>query len=58
MNTISTIVGPSITLVHPLVGSSLASNWVLIFEIEAAVRTMYGHSAKAWPSLSVVNILS
>ena len=27
MNTISTIVGPSITLAHPFVGSSLASDW-------------------------------
>ena len=27
MDTISTIVGPSITLAHPLVGSSLASDW-------------------------------
>ena len=28
MDTISTIVGPSITLSCPLVGSSLASDWV------------------------------
>ena len=28
MDTISTIVGPSITLAHPPVGSSLASAWV------------------------------
>ena len=28
MDTISTIVGPSITLLWPLVGGSLASDWV------------------------------
>ena len=28
MDTISTIVGPSITLSQPLVGGSLASDWV------------------------------
>ena len=37
MNTISRILGPSITLWCPLVGGSLASDWVrLIFEIEPA----------------------
>ena len=32
MDTISTIVGPSITLLWPLVGSSLASDWVRFSE--------------------------
>ena len=38
MNTISRILGPSITLLCPLVGSSLASDWVRFFEIEPALR--------------------
>ena len=39
MDTISTIVGPSITLWWPLVGGSLASVRLgQIFEIEPAVR--------------------
>ena len=40
MDTISTIVGPSITLLWPLVGGSLASDWVSdhLIEIEPAVR--------------------
>ena len=32
MNTISRILGPSITLLCPLVGSSLASDWVRFSE--------------------------
>ena len=38
MDTISTIVGPSITLSCPLVGSSLALRLGPIFEIEPALR--------------------
>ena len=52
MNTISRILGPSITLLCPLVGSSLASDWVRlgqIFEIEPADHNV-------WPSS--VGILS
>jgi len=39
MNTIRRILGPSITLLWPLVGGSLASDWVRsqIFEIKPAV---------------------
>jgi len=36
MDTTSTILGPSITLLWPLVGGSLASDWGQIFEIEPA----------------------
>ena len=43
MNTISRILGPSITLSCPLVGSSLASDLGQNFEIEPDVMTMFGH---------------
>ena len=42
MDTISTIVGPSITLWWPLVGGSLASDWVR-FSKSNQLSTMY------WP---------
>ena len=45
MNTISTIVGPSITLVQPLVGSSLASDWARDFRNQTSCSTMFGHQA-------------
>ena len=40
MDTISTIVGPSITLWWPLVGGSLASDWVR-FSKSNRLSTMY-----------------
>ena len=40
MDTISTIVGPSITLWCPLVGGSLASDWVR-FSKSNQLSTMY-----------------
>ena len=57
MDTISTIVGPSITLSQPLVGGSLASDWVrfLIFEIEPAVRQCMA-IAQRHASLSFLDI--
>ena len=41
MDTISTIVGPSITLLWPLVGGSLASDWVRFSKSNRLSDTMY-----------------
>ena len=49
MDTISTIVGPSITLLWPLVGSSLASDWVRFSKLNRLIDNV-------WPSS--VGILS
>ena len=44
MDTISTIVGPSITLLWPLVGGSLASDWVKLLEFRYV-----GDGHRSWP---------
>ena len=46
MNTISRILGPSITLSCPLVGSSIASDWV---RFSKSNRLMFDN---VWPSSS------
>ena len=59
MNTISTIVGPSITLWWPLVGGSLASSdWVRFSKfIEPAAPTMYHRKRGGIQPLSFLSIL-
>ena len=45
MDTISTIVGPSITLLQPLVGGSLASDWARFSKLNRLFDNV-------WPSSS------
>ena len=51
MDTISRILGPSITLVCPLVGSSLASDWVRFLKSNQLCDNV-------WPSISSGVMLS
>ena len=49
MDTISTIVGPSITLLWPLVGGSLASDWVSDFDRNrTSCQTMYHQNVEVY----------
>ena len=49
MDTISTIVGPSITLLWPLVGGSLASDWVRFSKSnQACSSTMYHQNMEVY----------
>ena len=61
MNTISRILGPSITLLCPLVGSSLASDWVSDFDRNrTGSYTMYHQNVKVYshsPSYILVILL-
>ena len=47
MDTISTIVGPSITLSQPLVGGSLASDWVRFSKSSRLSDNVWPSCAKA-----------
>src|SRR5210317_1565301 len=60
MDTISTIVGPSITLFCPLVGSSLASDYGSDFRNRTGSSTMYHQNVEVYshsPSYILVVLL-